>query len=143
MVGIATCACFDDKNPKGEEERYIQSIKELARWLGFNPVCTPCSSDYFDRLYELAEALILKDKAYEAVLRMKPDLSSGNPQMWDIAAYRVVEDDEGDFCNHLRAGDKWKVYPTYDSTHCLYDSFEGVTHSLYTTEFELSRESYE
>ncbi|KLJ05990.1 glutaminyl-tRNA synthetase [Blastomyces silverae] len=55
---------FDDTNPKGEEERYTQSIKELVRWLGFNPVCTTYSSDYFDRPYELAEALILKDKAY-------------------------------------------------------------------------------
>lgn len=29
-----------------------------------------------------------------------------------------------------------------DFTHCLVDSFENITHSLCTTEFELSRESY-
>ena len=35
------------------------------------------------------------------------------------------------------------MFPTYDFTHCLCDSFEGITHSLCTTEFILSRESYE
>lgn len=78
-------------------------------------------------------------KPQEAVLRMKQDLGSGNPQMWDIAAYRVLSSDR----LHHKTGDTWKIYPTYDFTHCLCDSFEGVTHSLCSTEFELSRVSYE
>jgi glutaminyl-tRNA synthetase len=74
---------------------------------------------------------------------MKQDLANPNPQMWDIFAYRVVEDDEGNFCKHIRTGDKWRIYPTYDFAHCLCDSFEDITHSLCTTEFETARESYE
>ncbi|KAF9779998.1 glutaminyl-tRNA synthetase [Thelephora terrestris] len=73
----------------------------------------------------------------EAVLRMKQDLESGNPQMWDLIAYRVL------LSPHHRTGDRWKVYPTYDFTHCLVDSFENISHSLCTVEFVLSRESYD
>lgn len=78
-----------------------------------------------------------KYKPREAFLRMKQDITDGNPQMWDLAAYRVLD------AEHHRTGDKWKIYPTYDFTHCLCDSFEGITHSLCTTEFILSRVSYE
>ncbi|KAG0645616.1 Glutaminyl-tRNA synthetase [Hyphodiscus hymeniophilus] len=83
-----------------------------------------------------------KYKPQEAVLRMKQNLEDGNPQMWDLAAYRVLDSEEKPV-RHYRTGDKWKIYPTYDFTHCLCDSFEGITHSLCTTEFELSRVSYE
>lgn len=82
----------------------------------------------------------MRDGAYkpgEATLRMKQDLESPSPQMWDLIAYRVLN------ASHPRTGDKWKIYPTYDFTHCLVDSFENITHSLCTTEFYLSRESYE
>ncbi|ONH67258.1 Glutamine--tRNA ligase [Cyberlindnera fabianii] len=88
----------------------------------------------------LAEFRKMRDGAYkpgEAILRMKQDLTSPSPQMWDLIAYRVLD------APHPRTGDKWKIYPTYDFTHCLVDSFENITHSLCTTEFYLSRESYE
>ncbi|KFZ14301.1 hypothetical protein V502_06147 [Pseudogymnoascus sp. VKM F-4520 (FW-2644)] len=75
----------------------------------------------------------------EAVLRMRQNLEDNNPQMWDLTAYRVLDEKH----RHHRTGNKWRIYPTYDFTHCLCDSFEGVTHSLCTTEFELSRVSYE
>lgn len=78
-----------------------------------------------------------KYKPQEAFLRMKQDITDGNPQMWDLAAYRVLDKP------HYRTGDTWKIYPTYDFTHCLCDSFEGITHSLCTTEFVQSRVSYE
>jgi glutaminyl-tRNA synthetase len=81
------------------------------------------------------------DGKYEpqtAFLRMKQDIQNGNPQMWDLAAYRIPKKQ----IPHPRAPD-WKIFPTYDVTHCLCDSFEGITHSLCTTEFILSRESYE
>ncbi|KAI9705311.1 MAG: Glutaminyl-tRNA synthetase [Bogoriella megaspora] len=179
---------FDDTNPQKEEESFFTSIEEMVRWLSFEPYLVTYSSDHFDRLYELAEELIRRDKAYvchctkeevnlgrggkdnrgerfacahrnrpieeslteframrdgkygpgEAHLRMKQDLRHGNPQMWDLAAYRVVEKN-----HHFRTGDKWRIYPTYDFTHCLCDSFEEITHSLCTTEFRLSRESYD
>lgn len=90
--------------------------------------------------HNLAEFLAMKDGKYatgEATLRMKQDLSSPSPQMWDLVAYRVLNKP------HHRTGSKWKIYPTYDFTHCLVDSLENITHSLCTTEFVLSRESYE
>lgn len=54
----------------------------------------------------------------------------------DLVAYRVLT------TPHMRTADKWCIYPTYDYTHCLCDSFEDITHSMCTTEFTLSRESY-
>lgn len=78
-----------------------------------------------------------KYKPREAFLRMKQNIEDGNPQMWDLAAYRVLD------AEHHRTGPKWKIYPTYDFTHCLCDSFEKITHSLCTTEFIQSRVSYE
>ena len=88
----------------------------------------------------LTEFRKMRDGFYkpgEATLRMKQDINSPSPQMWDLVAYRVLN------ASHPRTGDKWKIYPTYDFTHCLVDSFENITHSLCTTEFYLSRESYE
>lgn len=87
----------------------------------------------------LAEFQNMKDGKYkegEAILRMKMDMQNPNPQFWDLVAYRVLK------ARHHRTGDKWCIYPTYDYTHCLCDSFEDITHSLCTTEFTLSRESY-
>jgi glutaminyl-tRNA synthetase len=78
-----------------------------------------------------------KYKPREAFLRMKQDITNPNPQMWDLAAYRILD------AEHFRVGEKWKIFPTYDFTHCLCDSYEGVTHSLCTLEFVQSRESYE
>ncbi|KIH94013.1 glutaminyl-tRNA synthetase [Sporothrix brasiliensis 5110] len=90
--------------------------------------------------HNLTEFRAMRDGKYkpqEAFLRMKQDIADGNPQMWDLAAYRVLA------TPHFRTGTKWKIYPTYDFTHCLCDSYEGITHSLCTTEFVLSRVSYE
>ncbi|KAK5670725.1 Glutaminyl-tRNA synthetase [Batrachochytrium dendrobatidis] len=87
----------------------------------------------------LAEFQKMKEGRYkegEAILRMKMDLTNPNPQFWDLVAYRVL------FTAHHRTGSDWCIYPTYDYTHCLCDSFEDITHSLCTTEFRLSRESY-
>ncbi|KAG5648904.1 hypothetical protein DXG03_000253 [Asterophora parasitica] len=78
-----------------------------------------------------------KYRPKEANLRMKQDLEDGNPQMWDLTAYRVLD------TPHHRTHDKWKIYPTYDFTHCLVDSIENISHSLCTTEFIASRQSYE
>lgn len=177
---------FDDTNPEKEEEKYFTAIEEVIKWLGFTPFKITYSSDYFQELYDLAEDLIKRDKAYTCsctdeqvkksrggeergpripcehrskapelslaefrdmrdgkyqpkalTLRMKQDLEDGNPQMWDLIAYRVL------LTPHHRTGHTWKIYPTYDFTHCLVDSFENITHSLCTTEFVQSRVSYE
>ncbi|GAA6058923.1 hypothetical protein JCM10212_002875 [Sporobolomyces blumeae] len=73
----------------------------------------------------------------EMTLRMKQDMESPNPTMWDIIAYRVLGKP------HHRTGTEWCIYPTYDFTHCLCDSFENISHSLCTTEFIGARTAYE
>jgi len=205
---------YDDTNPAKEEEKYFTSIREMVAWLGFTPHAITYSSDNFDKLYELAEELIRRDKAYvcycspaevlrrrggkkgeggarsvcehwaqspdsslgaframrdgkyaqgEALLRMKMFLgtkpeeyevheddtvevkrvkaklksAAENPAMWDVAAYRIKKDNY-----HHRTGNRWRIYPTYEFTHCICDSLEGVSHSLCTVEFETLRPAY-
>lgn len=122
------CACDDAEikrqrgGEKGESPRYR---------------CKHAEQSVEENLQKFRDMRDGKYKPREAFLRMKQDITDGNPQMWDLAAYRVLD------AEHHRTGDKWKIYPTYDFTHCLCDSFEGITHSLCTTEFILSRVSYE
>ncbi|BGP40715.1 Glutaminyl-tRNA synthetase [Rhodotorula kratochvilovae] len=88
-------------------------------------------------LSEFADMRAGKYKPGEMVLRMKQDMESPNPTMWDIIAYRVLGKP------HHRTGTEWCIYPTYDFTHCLCDSFENISHSLCTTEFIGARTAYE
>jgi glutaminyl-tRNA synthetase len=56
---------FDDTNPETEEVEYVDSIKEDIRWLGFDwDDREYYASGYFDQLYDLAEKLIRKGRAY-------------------------------------------------------------------------------
>jgi glutaminyl-tRNA synthetase len=56
---------FDDTNPAKEEVEYVDSIQEDVRWLGFDWEDRKYyASDYFERLYECAERLIEKGRAY-------------------------------------------------------------------------------
>jgi glutaminyl-tRNA synthetase len=56
---------FDDTNPEKEEQEYVDSIKEGVKWLGFDWGPTDLyASDYFERLYQFAEALIEAGLAY-------------------------------------------------------------------------------
>ena len=73
----------------------------------------------------------------EKVLRAKIDMSSPNMKMRDPPLVRIKH------AHHYRTGDTWCIYPLYDYAHCLEDSFEGVTHSLCTMEFESARELYD
>jgi glutaminyl-tRNA synthetase len=74
-----------------------------------------------ESLFEFENMKNGKYRPKEANLRMKQDLEDGNPQMWDLTAYRVLE------TPHHRTQDKWKIYPTYDFTHCLVDSMENIS----------------
>src|SRR5919199_208640 len=56
---------FDDTNPTKEEQEYVDAIKEAVRWLGFE--WRPheyYASDYFEKLYGFAVALIERGEAY-------------------------------------------------------------------------------
>ncbi len=56
---------FDDTNPSKEKTEFVESIKEDVKWLGADwEDRLFFASDYFDRMYECAEKLILKGKAY-------------------------------------------------------------------------------
>lgn len=55
---------YDDTNPEKEEEIYFTAIKDIVEWLGFKPYAITYSSDNFDKLYEKAEDLIKREKAY-------------------------------------------------------------------------------
>src|SRR4051812_8677226 len=56
---------FDDTNPEKEEQEYVDSIVEAVKWLGadWGPHLY-YASDYFDTMYEAAEALIQAGHAY-------------------------------------------------------------------------------
>ena len=56
---------FDDTNPSKEDVEYIDSIQQDIQWLGFQwEGETHYASDYFQQLYDWAEMLIMKGKAY-------------------------------------------------------------------------------
>ena len=56
---------FDDTNPVKEKDEFVNSIIEDIDWLGFDWKNGPLyASDYFDQMFELANQLIQKNKAY-------------------------------------------------------------------------------
>lgn len=73
----------------------------------------------------------------ELSLRAKIDMTSPNINLRDPVLYRIRHVD------HHQTGDKWKIYPTYDYTHCISDAIENITHSLCTLEFEDHRPLYD
>jgi len=86
-------------------------------------------------LQEFEDMKLGKYQPGEMTLRMKQDiLNSPNPTMWDIIAYRVLGKE------HHRTGTEWKIYPTYDFTHCLCDSFENISYVFPSLLLSLSGE---
>ena len=56
---------FDDTNPLKEDKKYVNSIIEDVKWLGFDwEDRLFYASSYFDKMYEYAVLLIKKNKAY-------------------------------------------------------------------------------
>lgn len=73
----------------------------------------------------------------ERVLRAKIDMNHENMQMRDPVLYRIRH------AHHVRTGDSWVIYPTYDWAHGQSDAIERVTHSLCTLEFDTHRALYD
>lgn len=73
----------------------------------------------------------------EKTLRAKIDMASPNLNMRDPVLYRIIH------ITHHQTGDKWCIYPMYDFAHPLQDSFEGITHSLCSLEYEDHRPLYD
>jgi len=60
---------FDDTNPEKESTEYVNAIKDVVQWLGFDwhhgdENNLYFASDYFSTLYAFAEALVLAGHAY-------------------------------------------------------------------------------
>ena len=61
---------FDDTNPEKESIEYVNSIKDMVHWLGFDWIDEHgeehlyYASDYFEQLYQFAEKLIEAGHAY-------------------------------------------------------------------------------
>lgn len=172
QVGGLSAHRFGNSNANGTTESDIVDQRGGKKGEKSRYACSHRSRPTSESMAEFRAMRDGKYKPGEAALRMKQNLEDGNPQMWDVFAYRIpakkkdeedeedeeemrdndaresganeAESDEVQYAGpHYRTGDKWKIYPTYDFTHCLCDSFEGITHSLCTTEFELSRVSYD
>ena len=73
----------------------------------------------------------------EKTLRAKIDMASPNINMRDPVMYRILH------VAHHRQGDKWCIYPMYDFAHPLQDSFECVTHSMCSIEYDNHRPLYD
>lgn len=73
----------------------------------------------------------------EKTLRAKIDMASPNINMRDPILYRIIH------MHHHRQGNQWCIYPMYDFAHPLQDSFEGITHSCCSLEFDNHRVLYD
>ncbi|MDE5766177.1 MAG: glutamine--tRNA ligase/YqeY domain fusion protein [Clostridia bacterium] len=55
---------MDDTNPAKEDYEYVNSIIDAVKWLGFEYDNLFYASDYYDKLYEIAEKYIKDGNAY-------------------------------------------------------------------------------
>lgn len=99
---------YDDTNPVTEDEEYVESIREDIKWLGFEWAGEYYASNYFEQLYEWAEMLIRKGKAY--VCDMSPEeisASRGTPTSpGKESPYRNRSVEENlDLFRRMRAGE--------------------------------------
>ena len=108
---------YDDTNPAKEETLYVESIAADVRWLGYRwEGPRKFASDYFERLYEFAETLIRRGKAYvdslsaEEVRQTRGTLET--PGTESPYRKRTVEENL-DLFHRMRAGE----FP--DGTHVL------------------------
>ena len=71
QYGGETNLRFDDTNPAAEEQRFVDSILQDVRWLGFEPTRVVHASSYFDQLYAWAEKLVQDGRAYVCSLSLE------------------------------------------------------------------------
>jgi glutaminyl-tRNA synthetase len=93
---------FDDTNPVKEEQEYVDSITRDVKWLGADwEPGAPCggglflASDYFRQMYDYAEELVKKGKAYVCDLRAEEvSARRGKPGVPATSPYRDRPVDE-------------------------------------------------
>jgi glutaminyl-tRNA synthetase len=99
---------FDDTNPSTEDIRYVEAIKRDIQWLGFQWDRELYASDYFEQLYEFAQLLVRKGKAYvdseseEEIRAHRGTVTApGTPSPWRD---RAVEENL-DLLGRMKAGE--------------------------------------
>lgn len=55
---------MDDTNPAKEDYEYVNSIIDALNWMGFEYDQVVFASDYYERLYQIAEKMIMDGNAY-------------------------------------------------------------------------------
>ncbi len=100
---------FDDTNPEKEDVEYVDSIKEDVRWLGFDwEDRLFYASDYFEQLYQWAELLIQKGKAYVCSLPLE-DIRKGRGTATESGVESPFRDrsveENLDLLRRMRAGE--------------------------------------
>src|SRR5262249_44224667 len=100
---------FDDTNPAKESVEYVESIQSDVRWLGYDwGEHLYFASDYFEQLYQYAEELIRRGRAYvddlsaDEIRALRGTLTEpGQPSPWRD---RPVEESL-DLFRRMRAGE--------------------------------------
>ncbi|HLN53628.1 MAG TPA: glutamine--tRNA ligase/YqeY domain fusion protein [Lentimicrobium sp.] len=100
---------FDDTNPTKEDVEYVDSIREDVHWLGFDWEGREFyASDYFEAIYQFAEKLVKKGKAYVCDLSAEEIAEQkGTPTRPGIESpYRNRSVEENlDLLRRMRAGE--------------------------------------
>jgi glutaminyl-tRNA synthetase len=107
--GAACNLRFDDTNPATEEDAFVRSIQEDVRWLGFDwGTRLYFASDYFERLYEVAQGLVSAGKAYVDSQTLE-EIREGRGSFYKpgrVSPYRNRSADENaDLFRRMRAGE--------------------------------------
>lgn len=89
-----------------------------------------------ENLRKWQEMLNGTEEGEKSVLRAKIDIRHKNGTMRDPTMYRTKK------IPHHRTGDEYNVYPTYDFSCPLVDSWENVTHALRSLEYKDREKQY-
>jgi glutaminyl-tRNA synthetase len=120
---------FDDTNPEAESMEYINHIKEIVAWMGWEYCAITHSSDYFDQLYEFALKLIDDGKAYvchQTAGEIKESREKGMVSPWrdrPIAESKRLFEDMRRFVQSTLYG---MHLPPFVTCHTVYLTYEVI-----------------
>ncbi|CAF0753988.1 unnamed protein product [Rotaria sordida] len=120
--GLAYC---DDTEPEEMKQQREQRQESVNR-----------NNSVEKNLKLWSDMLAGNEQGQKCCVRLKINMNSNNGCMRDPTIHRCKPEE------HVRTGNKYKVYPTYDFACPIVDSIEGVTHALRTTEYHDRDEQY-